>query len=69
METFGQSFHTVFLVALPIAIALFLLAFRLEQIPLREHPDTPLQAPHTAGEELALTYEGASLAEQGAAVE
>ena len=38
---------------------MFLLAFRLKQIPLREHPDTPLDPPHTVGEELALTYEGA----------
>ncbi len=61
VETFAHSLHTVFLVAVPLAVAMFLLAFRLEQIPLREHPDTPLQPPHTPGEELALTYEGASL--------
>jgi hypothetical protein len=59
VETFAQSLHTVFLVALPVAVVMFLLAFRLRQIPLRDHPDVPLEPRHTAGEELALTYEGA----------
>jgi EmrB/QacA subfamily drug resistance transporter len=59
VETFAQSLHTVFLVALPVAVVMFLLAFRLRQIPLRDHPDVPLDPRHTAGEELALTYEGA----------
>ncbi|HZP29026.1 MAG TPA: MDR family MFS transporter [Acidimicrobiia bacterium] len=63
VETFARSLHTVFLVSVPIAVVTFLLAFRLKQIPLREHPDTPLEPPHTAGEELAFTYEGASVAE------
>jgi EmrB/QacA subfamily drug resistance transporter len=63
VETFARSLHTVFVVCVPIAVVMFLLAFRLRQIPLREHPDEPLEPPHTAGEELALTYEGASFEE------
>jgi hypothetical protein len=57
VEAFAQSLHTVFLVCIPIAVALFLLAFRLREIPLRDHPDGALEPPHGAGEELALTYE------------
>jgi hypothetical protein len=63
VETFARALHTVFVVCVPIAVVMFLLAFCLRQIPLREHPDTPLEPPHTAGEELALTYEGASIEE------
>ena len=64
VETFARSLHTVFLVSVPITVVMFLLAFRLKQIPLREHPDTPLDPPHTVGQELALTYEGATVPER-----
>ena len=57
VETFAHSLHTVFLVAIPLAIVMFLLTLRLKEIPLRGHDG---DQPHPVGEGVALAFEGAT---------
>ena len=56
VEAFGHSLHTVFLVCVPIAIAVLFFALRLRELPLREHVGHP-----TPGDDLAVALEGATL--------
>ena len=55
VETFARSLHTVFLVAIPLAVIMFLLTLRLKEIPLRGHD---AEHPHSAGEDVALGVRG-----------
>jgi EmrB/QacA subfamily drug resistance transporter len=56
VDAFARSLHTVFLVCVPIAVLLFVVAIRLRELPLREHV-----GPATAGDDLAIALEGATL--------
>jgi EmrB/QacA subfamily drug resistance transporter len=82
VEAFARSFHTVFLVCVPVGVIALVLALRLREIPLREHASADeLAGKHvlveTAGDDLAIALEGAVLtaaapdagAEERAAVE
>jgi EmrB/QacA subfamily drug resistance transporter len=62
VETFARSLHTVFLVCVPVAVLLAVVAIRLRELPLREHI-----GPATAGDDLAIALEGAAL--EGATAE
>jgi hypothetical protein len=55
IEAFSRSLHTVFLVCVPIAVILLVLALRQRELPLRGH------APSAPGDDLAVALEGATL--------
>jgi EmrB/QacA subfamily drug resistance transporter len=55
VEAFARSLHTVFLIAIPIGIIILILAIRLKEIPLREHPEA------TTGDDLAVALEGSTI--------
>jgi EmrB/QacA subfamily drug resistance transporter len=54
VEAFSRSLHTVFLVCVPIAVVVLVLALRQRELPLRGH------APSAPGDDLAVALEGAT---------
>jgi EmrB/QacA subfamily drug resistance transporter len=58
VEAFARSLHTVFLVCVPIAVIVLILAIRLKEIPLRGHTSSP-------GDDLAVALEGSTIESGG----